>query len=116
MSSEVTDVDALVLERAVEDDLIVLQVGNCQVGVDEGRLENVTVVVIRREVRDVQGVGVVVLGDGRALDDEARVVVHAGRFEGIDVVVGHGRIGDDALGVRGQDVREGPIVLDLRGH
>ena len=112
----VTNVDALVLEGTVEDDLIVLQVGNRQVGVDEGRLENVTVVVIRREVRDVQGVGVVVLGDGRALDDEARVVAHAGRFEGLDVVGGHRRIGDDAIGVRRQDVGEGTVVRDLRGY
>ena len=96
----VTDVDALVLEGTVEDDLVVSQIGDRHVGVNEGRLENVTVVVIRREVRDVQGVGVVVLGDGRALDDEARVVAHAGRFEGLDVVGGHRRIGDDAIGVR----------------
>ena len=112
----VADVDALVLERAVEDDLVVSQIGDRHVGVNEGRLENVTVVVIRREVRDVQGVGVVVLGDGRALDDEARVVAHPGRFEGLDVVGGHRRIGDDAIGVRRQDVGEGTVVRDLRGH
>lgn len=112
----IADVDALVLERAVEDDLVVPKIGNSQVGVDEGRLEGVGLVVIRREVRDVQGVRVVDPGDSRALDDEARVVAHAGRFEGLDVVGGDRRIGDDAIGVRRQHVGEGTIVRDLRGH
>lgn len=42
--------------------------------------------------------------------------MHPGRFDGLDVVGGYRRIGDDAIGVRRQDVGEGTVVRDLRGH
>ena len=65
----VAHADPLVLKRAIQDDLVLLELGRAHVGVDDRGLESAVLVMVCREVGDVQGVGVIAAGDGGSLDD-----------------------------------------------